>query len=159
MTYKCLDCGNIFEEGEQARWNESRGEFWGVPCSEEMSGCPLCHGDYEETVPCAICGSEHLDDELSGGVCNDCIDTYKHDINMCYKIGQKDTEDVPLNCFLTSIFDKESIEKILFEELKKRNRVMNEFLKIDCERFVWSDKSWFAERLIEEVKKNENSKA
>jgi predicted nucleic acid-binding Zn-ribbon protein len=46
--YKCADCGHIFEEGEQAIWYEDRGEFWGVPCRERMTGCPVCHGAYEE---------------------------------------------------------------------------------------------------------------
>ena len=64
MSNKCVECGHIFEEGEQARWSESRGEFWGVPCSEEMSGCPLCHGGYEKTKPCKICGSEHLEEKI-----------------------------------------------------------------------------------------------
>jgi hypothetical protein len=50
MIYKCVDCGHIFEEGEQAVWYEDRGEFWGVPCSERMTGCPICNGDYEETT-------------------------------------------------------------------------------------------------------------
>ena len=64
MMYRCNECGHLFEEGEQARWSESRGEFWGTPCSEEMSGCPLCKGDYEEIKPCKICGSyEHDADE------------------------------------------------------------------------------------------------
>lgn len=44
--YKCLDCGEIFEE--PTSWYEDRGEFWGAPCSEKIWGCPLCHGSYEE---------------------------------------------------------------------------------------------------------------
>lgn len=69
--YRCLECGNLFEEGEQARWSESRGEFWGAPCSEEMSGCPLCKGDYEEIKPCKICGGyENL--ESGEKYCENC---------------------------------------------------------------------------------------
>ena len=48
MMFKCLDCGYVFEEGEEAVWYEDRGEYWGVPCRERMTGCPACHGDYEE---------------------------------------------------------------------------------------------------------------
>ena len=45
--YKCLDCGRVFEE--PASWDESRGEFWGMPAYETVSGCPYCNsGDYEE---------------------------------------------------------------------------------------------------------------
>lgn len=46
MSYLCLDCGSEFDE--PASWQESRGEFWGMPCSETMYGCPFCHGDYVE---------------------------------------------------------------------------------------------------------------
>ena len=46
MSYICLDCGEKFDE--PASWQESRGEFWGVPCSETVSGCPYCKGDYVE---------------------------------------------------------------------------------------------------------------
>ena len=45
--FKCNECGAIFEE--TATWNESRGEFWGMPCSETMHGCPECFStDYDE---------------------------------------------------------------------------------------------------------------
>ena len=154
MAYICLNCGHIFEEGEQANWEESRGEFWGHACSENMSGCPLCHGEYEESTPCEICGSEHLEEELNGGVCDECIEKYQHDIDMCFKIGSNDTDDVKLNCFLASMFDKEEIEEILFRELKEAQK----YRQIDCEKFIESDRSWFAERLAEEVKRDENAK-
>lgn len=154
MAYKCLECGNIFEEGEQAHWSESRGEYWGTPCSEYMSGCPLCNGEYEETTPCEICGSEHLEEELNGGVCDECIERYQHDIDMCLKIGSNDTDKVELNCFLASMFNKEKIEEILFREFKEAQK----YMKIDCKKFIEQDRSWFGERLAEEVKKNENKK-
>jgi hypothetical protein len=50
MMFKCTECGYIFEEGEEAVWYEDRGEYWGVPCRERMTGCPVCHGDYEEKI-------------------------------------------------------------------------------------------------------------
>lgn len=39
----CNDCNRTFAEEELATWEESRGEFWGMPCSETMQGCPFCH--------------------------------------------------------------------------------------------------------------------
>ena len=49
IRYKCNDCECEFDESEIAHWKESRGEFWGQPCYEEMCGCPNCHsGDIEE---------------------------------------------------------------------------------------------------------------
>ena len=50
--FKCIECGHIFEDGEQARWAETHGEVW--------ESCPICKGDYEEVEPCKICGTyEH----------------------------------------------------------------------------------------------------
>lgn len=47
--YRCADCGNTFAEDEIATWKEERGEFWGAPAYEKMSGCPFCHsGDISE---------------------------------------------------------------------------------------------------------------
>ena len=152
MAYKCLECGHIFEEGEQAHWRENRGEFWGTHCSEEMSGCPLCHGDYEETTPCAICGSEHLEDELNGGVCDECIDEYRNDFDTCYKTSFGETTEIKINSLLASLFDVSDIEHILKEYIRAR------WQDVDCSPFIDEDKSWFGERLAEEVKKNENGK-
>lgn len=72
MSYKCLGCGHIFEEGEEARWEESRGEFWGQPCAETMTGCPLCKEAFEETVRCENCSGEFLHEELEDGLCKEC---------------------------------------------------------------------------------------
>jgi hypothetical protein len=151
MAYRCLECGHIFDEGEQAKWEEY-GEFWGVPYSQTESGCPLCKGDYEETKQCKICGSEHLKDELDGGVCEECIEKYRYDVDMCFNIGSKDTIEIELNGFLASMFDKQEIEEILLKELKEAQKCT----PIDCNEFVEADRDWFAEKLVEEVRKNEN---
>lgn len=148
MTYKCLECGHIFEEGEEGHYFEN-GECWGAPYSQKIYCCPLCKGDYDVTTPCEICGSEHLEEELNGGLCDECIDKYTNDIEMCFKIGKNDDDKVELNCFLASVFEKDEIEEILFEELKKRNK----YVTVDCEKFINSDRSWFAERLVEELEK------
>lgn len=148
MTYKCLECGHIFEEGEEGHYFEN-GECWGAPYSQKIYCCPLCKGDYDVTTPCEICGSEHLEEDLNGGLCDECIDKYKNDIEMCFKIGKNDDDKVELNCFLASVFEKDEIEEILFEELKK----LNKYVTVDCEKFINSDRSWFAERLLEELEK------
>ena len=152
MAYRCLDCGHIFEEGEQARWNESRSEFWGVACSENMSGCPLCKGEYEETVRCAVCRAEHLEDELNGGVCDECIDEYRKNFNACYELSIGETTTIEINSLLASLFDVSDIEQILKEYIRDR------WQDVDCSPFIDEDKSWFGEKIAEEVKKNENGK-
>ncbi len=148
MSYKCNRCGHVFECCDE--WDESRGEYWGVPCSEKMSGCPLCHGDYEETTACEICGAEHIEDELQGGICEECIEKYRYNIDVCNNIGKKDDDEIKLNCFLALMFTKEEIEEILFRELKRAEK----HTEIDCGKFIYEvDRDWFAERLLEELGK------
>lgn len=147
--YKCLDCGHIFEKGEESVWIESRGECFGFQSYEKMQGCPLCGGDFQETKPCKICGSEHLEDELNENICDDCIDKYKYDESMCYLIGKHDTETIDINCFLAAMFSVSEIEEILVRELAS----LKKYKHIDCSRFINQDRSWFAEVLEKEVAK------
>lgn len=143
--YKCLECGNLFEEGEQATWQESRGEFWGSPCNKTLSGCPVCKGEYEKTVKCSICSSEHLEDELISGVCNDCLEQYSENVDVVFKIAKGSEDTISINSFLASVYDNETIEKILLENLKQTAKYRQEKIK----NFLNDDKTWFAERLTE----------
>ena len=71
MMYRCCECGNLFEEGEQAVWEETHG--LDSPPYEKWSGCPVCKGDYEEVHQCKECGDWHTDDELYDGWCEKCL--------------------------------------------------------------------------------------
>lgn len=71
--YKCLDCGHIFEEGEQDIIREYHSEIEGG-FYEEFVRCPICGGDFTETTSCKKCHGEFLEDELiSGYYCEDCL--------------------------------------------------------------------------------------
>jgi hypothetical protein len=147
MTYRCLDCGHLFESGEEGCSKEYRGEHFGQDCYEKMSCCPLCGGDFDEAKPCKICGFYELEEELTlNHVCNKCIDSYKYDIDSCYDIGKNENQDIELNLFLSIMFSKDDIENILLNELKKQKFV-------DCSRFIDSDREWFADMILKEVKK------
>lgn len=148
MAYKCLDCGNIFEDGEQARWEEHHPYGMGY-ASEEFSGCPICNGDFEETKQCKICGGEFLEDELNGGcVCDDCVEEYKRDLKTCYAIAETtEKQEIKINALLASLFDVDEIETILYQQLESVKD------NIDCSAFINEDKDWFAEKLVEEVSK------
>lgn len=150
MAYRCLECGHIFEEGEQAVWYEKHG--LDTPPYERRTGCPLCKGGYEETVKCKICGAEHLEHELNGGVCKDCIDKCRNDFNICYKVSFGETTKIEINSLLASLFDVGDIEQILKEYIRDR------WHNVDCSPFIDEDILWFGEKLAEEVKKNENAK-
>ena len=149
---KCLECGHVFSEYDLNTWEESRGEHFGIPCYEKMSGCPICEGDYEETVQCAVCGSEHLEDELCGGVCSECIDENRKDFNACYEISIGETKEIKINALLASLFDVSDIEHILKEYIRDKCK------DVDCSQFIDEDIQWFGEKISEEVKNGENSK-
>lgn len=70
--YKCIECGAVFED--PATWEESRGEYWGFPCTETVRGCPECKGDYEEAFKCRRCDEWCFEDELNDGYCELCYD-------------------------------------------------------------------------------------
>ena len=146
MAYRCLECGHIFEEGEQARWKEHHPYGMGY-AAEKFSGCPICKGSYEETKQCKICGGEFLEDELNGdGVCDECIEEYSKNFDFCYKISDNEKEEIKINALLASLLDVDEIETILYHYLKTKR-------DIDCSKFVGQDKDWFADRLVEEVSK------
>ena len=148
MAFKCLECGNIFEEGEQARWEEHHPYGMGY-ATEKFSGCPVCNGSYEETKQCKICGGEFLEDELNGGlVCDNCVEEYKRDLKTCYAIAETtEKQEIKINALLASLFDVDEIEAILYQQLESVKD------NIDCSAFINEDKHWFAEKLEEEVNK------
>ena len=154
MAYKCLECEHIFEDGEQAEWEEDHG--YETPPCEKRSGCPLCKGSYEETAKCYVCGGDFLEDELECGVCEYCVeclkDKYRYNPQKCYEISKDETEKVEINYFLSCMFTESQIEEILLLNVRKASALM----PIDCSAFIDADKSWFEEKIIEEVKKNEN---
>jgi hypothetical protein len=116
-----------------------------------MIGCPLCRGAYEKTVPCAVCGSEKLEEELNAGVCAECIDAKRKCFDFCHKISDGEKTEIKINSLLASLFDAYDIEQILKEYIHAR------WKDVDCSRFIDEDVSWFAEKMAEEVK-NENKK-
>ena len=44
--FKCLNCGKLFDEGELKIVSEPRGEFWGMPCYENVEVSPCCNDDF-----------------------------------------------------------------------------------------------------------------
>ena len=152
MANKCLKCGHIFDDCEIRILQQEAGEIWSGKIYEEVGCCPLCGGDFEETKPCEICGSEHLEEELNGGVCDECLDEYRKDFDFCYKLTGDEKWDVKINILLATLFEPADIEQILINHLKENNK------EIDCSKFIDDDIYWFTEKLTKEVKKNENSK-
>jgi hypothetical protein len=141
MMFKCCECGRVFDETERAEWYEPHGE--------KMDGCPNCKGDYEEAFKCELCGEIHFASERTEGVCDACIDEYKDDHEMCFRVGSHGKDAVLLNSFIAEMFDAELIEQVMFDFWKTSILGTTR----DCSKFILSDKNFFAENLIEEVNK------
>ena len=64
--YRCNACGEIFDELGCKAVEESRGEYWGIPCSETVyyECCPHCgeEDDFEEGNLYEITGKWGIDD-------------------------------------------------------------------------------------------------
>ena len=91
--YKCIDCGHVFEDGDQAVWYENQGECHGVTAMERFSGCPVCCGDYDEVHQCKKCGEWHIEGELYDGWCKKCLrETINYDTFFEYCEANKDEQ-------------------------------------------------------------------
>ena len=71
MMLKCDNCGHLFEDGEQAVWEERHG--LDTPPYEKWDGCPLCRGSYEQVYQCKECGEWHTEYEVFNGWCEKCL--------------------------------------------------------------------------------------
>lgn len=139
--FKCVVCGCIFEEGEEAVWKDDHGIEGGY--YETFSGCPMCKNEYEETVSCEACGEgEFLEEGLTSGVCSNCIEEYSKDTEFCIKCGDIDRTPVNVNGAIAAQLSEEEINEILIDYVKGAG--------ISFEKFVNEDRGWFAEMIKEE---------
>ena len=158
--YKC-ECGHIFEGGEFVVKSEYMGECWGAPAYQDFQYCPSCGDDcYEQASRCKKCGAVFLDDEMTDGYCDGCVadmvSNYKYNIAKCYSLSREyaGKEEVEIDCFLASMFSPELINEVLYRELVQISAIA----PVDCTPFIEADEYWFKDRVVEEVKKNENRK-
>ena len=158
--YKC-ECGHIFEDGEFLVKSEYMGECWGAPAYQDFQYCPSCGDDcYEQASRCTKCGAVFLDDEMTDGYCDGCIadmvSDYKYNIAKCYSLSRSsgETEEVEIDFFLASMFSPKLINEVLYRELVQISAIA----PVDCTPFIEADEYWFKDRVVEEVKKNENRK-
>ena len=154
--FRCCECGNLFEEGEQAVWEERHG--LDTPPYEMWSGCPLCRGGYEEVHQCKECGDWHTDDELYEGWCEKCLrETINYDKFFEYCEANKDEQyldifvmsellggmDCPKNVsyefhqLMIDVYKKE-VDAIKFYEKQFGHKPSGDFLDA-CIRFVMDD--------------------
>lgn len=135
--YICTECGEVFDN---ISW-------WIEPHGEELCGCPYCGGAAQKAKKCGVCGLYYLEEELNGGVCDECIDEYRRDFNSCYELSIGETTELKINSLLASLFEVSDIEQILKEFIRDR------WQDADCSPFIDEDKEWFGEKIAEEVNK------
>ena len=149
MMYRCENCGNLFEEGEQARWTEEHGEKW--------DGCPLCRGGYEEVHQCKECGDWHTENELYDGWCEKCLrETINYDTFFEYCEANKDEQYLDtfvmceiLNCEYVPKISSDEFHQLMcrtywerVSEIKREKKVFRKTFSeiIDaCIRFIMED--------------------
>ena len=151
MMYRCLNCGNLFEEGEQSTWYENQGECHGSIAMGRFDGCPVCRGDYEEVYQCKECGDWHSEGDLYDGWCEKCLrETINYDTFLEYC--EANSDEQYLDIFMMSDFlcmdcpDNVSPEfHLLMVETYKRKVADAKLLrgKFDflshCVRFIMDD--------------------
>ena len=140
MSYKCLDCGMVFDrpKEEATRHGFDYGEY------DVSVSCPFCNGNFTEMIECPICHEEHLEeDTIYGGVCKNCFDFAKKDFDTSFCIGSKMRYEIELNGVFTECLSSTKIEAILYNYIKEN---MPNF---DCSNLANVDDSGFCEHLIE----------
>lgn len=151
MSYKCRDCGSVFDLNEAKEIIERHG--LDTPPYEHISVCPNCESeDFDEMVSCSKCGAEALIDETIEGLCPECVenivDNYKNDVLKCYCLCADDDEPVEINWFLSRMFAPAQINQILLRELLSQQKTT----PVDCMPYINYDLSAFIETVIWEEK-------
>ena len=149
MMFKCCDCGHLFEDGEQAVWEERHGFY--TPPYEQWSGCPICEGGYEEVHQCKECGEWHTEDELYEGWCEKCLrETINYDTFFEYCEANKDEQYLDI-FVMQDIFNADCPKKVtdefhcfLIKAYKDRVSLAKETNDIygllkSCIRFIMDD--------------------
>ena len=150
MMFRCCECGNLFEEGEQAVWEETHG--LDSPPYEKFSGCPVCKGDYEEVHQCKDCGDWHSEDELYDGLCEKCLrESINYDTFFEYCEANKDEQylDIFVMCYLLNCDEVPEhpswdFHQLMIDTYKRRvaeSKLLRTADKIltSCIRFIMDD--------------------
>ena len=140
MMYRCENCGHLFEEGEQAVWEEKHG--LDTPPYEQWSGCPICKGGYEEVHQCKECGDWHTENELYDGWCEKCLrETINYDTFFEYCEANKDEQYLDIfvmsellggmDCPKHSSFE---FHQLMIDEYHHRVNLVRQYEKMFCKK-------------------------
>ena len=130
----CENCGRPYDEN----YLEPEVEklfIDGQLVHEEKGYYCHCGGSIVPAKQCEVCGEYYIEDDITDGVCYQCLDkqkTYENVIEM----GIECVENIEVNGFLASVFTPQEIEAILmvaFEKLPKqvRDRYIDNYFEED----------------------------
>lgn len=108
----CKTCGELFDTAEVKDVGGDRGEYFGF--------CPFCgSANYVEAKKCRYCDEWKDEAEVEQGYCFDCLAEIGYDDEICWRFGEENKVDVPVNGLYAYLFTDEEIDTILFEASKK----------------------------------------
>lgn len=143
----CEDCGRTLHEDDLVTQKSYVSDYAGG-CYEEYSTCP-CGGDVEEAEMCVCCGEYFKKDELTDGICEDCLKE-QMSVDNAIEAGNEAKVTVELNGFLASVFNESVIERLMLDEFEKIIDASDDgaMAAIDkAEEWCREDLLWFADWL------------
>lgn len=141
--YKCLDCGEVFDEPASVRETYGFTDGFGVT----FYMCPYCNGNYEEAHQCQECDEWHTEDELYEGWCEKCLrETINYDTFFEYATDTK----LFLNFMFETVWDSSEPEKAserlvaaiaeIYKRMKANDLLCNShgFINL-CRKYIMED--------------------
>lgn len=137
----CLHCGHTFDPEEivSKYYDRATGTYDREECPKYGSE------DIEEGMECCVCGEVHIEENMIGQVCNDCLNK-SVTFGNALRYGKERKESVEIHGFLKWIYSAEEIESILLKNLQEAS---TEWRKRMTEEYLTDDKYDFADFIFE----------
>lgn len=139
--YKCLECGHIFDAGEESIYYEKHG--LDTPPYEKFSACPVCGGDFEETYRCKKCLGEYIEEELWDGYCGECLrDAMDYNTLLAYLKKWDELADFVFThifrCAVpaSGVDGNERLEQMLLEQYNKYAEKDSKEFRMICKKYL-----------------------
>lgn len=152
--YRCVDCGHIFDVGEEKVYTESHGE--------KFQCCPVCGGDFQEADNCDDCRRVKWLDELYSGLCIKCLKKSVNGANISAYIKHSEqaeefyvkwfyeTECIQISNELIELCRTGYLQKVALELMSGKQNAVREFWKwLDNTQQIEDYAKWLAQRDFE----------
>lgn len=133
---KCNNCGKVIEDDDLGYHTEPHGEILPNEC--------FCGGNYEIAYPCKCCGDYFIEEELTNGYCNECLES-EMTFENAEKFGEEKGE---INLFYQCLLNNNEINEIIksfFKEYKISQD--NKIAKIFCRDNLYEFTKWLEKEI------------